>query len=60
MGILEDNYYLHGLYGSTNDKPALIIKRGKYTIQYEVYYKERGTISSLKVFTDEEDACRYF
>lgn len=27
---------------------------------WEVYYSERGKKTSLKTFTDEEDACNYF
>lgn len=60
-GISEDRYYLHGLYGSTNDenKLALIIKKGKHTTEYEVYYKERGEKHSVRLFTTEDDACQY-
>lgn len=60
-GIPEDRYYLHGIYGSSddNDKYALVIKRGKYTIIYEVYYRERGEKSSVKTFTDEDRAYQY-
>ena len=61
LGIPEDQYYLHGLYGSTNDdnKLALTVKKGKYTIEYEVYYKERGDKHSTRVFTTENEACQY-
>ena len=43
LRVSEDRFYLHGLFGSTddNDKLALSIKMGKYTAEYEVYYKER-------------------
>lgn len=60
-GIPENWYYLQGLYGSTNDddKIALKIQRGKYFIEYEVYYKERGQKYSSNVFTDENEACEY-
>jgi len=36
-GIPEDRYFLHGLYGSTddNEKMAMIIKVGTYAVQYE-------------------------
>lgn len=61
VGITEDKYYLHGLYGSISDddKIALTIKRGKYIIEYEVYYRERGEKNSLKIFTNETEACEY-
>lgn len=60
-GIPEDRYYLHGLYGSTNDdnKLALTIKKGKYTTEYEVYYKEKGEKHSARVFSAEDEACQY-
>lgn len=40
-GIPDDKYYLHGLYGSTddNEKIGMTIKKGKYTIEYEVYFR---------------------
>ncbi|SMC60715.1 hypothetical protein [Pedobacter nyackensis] len=59
QGISPDCYYLHGLYGSINDeeKYGLAIKRGKYTIEYEVYYKERGEKHSSRLFIDEHEAC---
>jgi hypothetical protein len=62
LKISEESYYLHGLYGSTddNDKLALTIKRGKYFNEYEVYFKERGQINSLRTFSSEEEACKYF
>ncbi|MDB5025938.1 MAG: hypothetical protein JWP78_3693 [Mucilaginibacter sp.] len=61
LGIPDNRYYLHGLYGSTNDddKLALVIKKGIHTIEYEVYYKERGEKHSVKVFATENDACQY-
>jgi hypothetical protein len=61
LKIPEDHYYLHGLYGSTddNDKPALTIMRGKYTIEYEVYFRERGEKNSSRTFTTEDEACDY-
>ena len=61
LNIPEDQFYLHGLYGSTNDneKESLTIKRGKYTIIYEVYYRERGNKHSIRNFTDENEACNY-
>ena len=61
LNIPADQYYLHRIYGSTNDndKVALTIKRGKYTIEYEVYYRERGEKHSIQNFTDENEACNY-
>lgn len=61
LGIPDNKYYLHGLYGSTNDdnKLALVIKKGKFTIEYEVYFKERGEKYSVRIFTIEDDACQY-
>ena len=61
-GISEDKYYLHGLYGSKddNDKLSLIIKQGKYTIEYEIYFREKGEKHSIEIFTNENEACQYF
>jgi len=61
LKISPDRYFLHGLYGSTddNDKIALTIRKGKYTIEYETYFKERGEKHSSKVFFDEDEACDY-
>lgn len=57
--IGTERYYLHGLYDSSSDeeKLALIIRRGKYTIEYETYYRERGEKHSIKIFTDENEVC---
>lgn len=57
LKIPADKYYLHGLYGSTddNDKIALTIKKGEYTIEYEIYFKERGERHSIKKFTNEAE-----
>jgi hypothetical protein len=62
LKIAPENYFLHGLYGSSDDdgKLSMIIKRGKYTIEYEVYLRERGEKHSVIVFTDESKACEYF
>jgi hypothetical protein len=61
LGIPEDRYYLHGVYGSTNDddKLSLIIRKGVYSVEYEVYFKERGEKHSTRVFKNEEEACQY-
>ncbi len=62
LGIPEDRYYLHGLYGSLNDedKLALVVKKGTHSLAYEIYFKERGEKRVLKTFTGESDACEYF
>jgi hypothetical protein len=53
LEVPEDRYYMHGLYGSTNDddKLALTIRKDVYTVEYETYYKERGEKHSVKIFT---------
>jgi len=58
-GIDPESYYLHGLYGSSSDdeKLALIIRKGKYTIEYETYYRERGEKHSIRIFSDENIVC---
>lgn len=61
LGIPSNSYYLHGLYGSTddNEKIALTIKRGKYTIEYETYFKERGQKHSIRTFVNEDKATNW-
>ena len=61
LGVSDDRYYLHGLFGSTddNDKIAMTVKMGKYTAEYEVYYRERGEKHSVRTFTTETEACEY-
>lgn len=61
LGIPESDYYLHGLYGSTDDrdKVALRIMKGKYTLVYEVYYIERGELHVNAKFYTEDEACQY-
>ena len=61
LGVSEDSYYLHGLYGSANDedKVALSIKKDGCRTEYEVYYRERGEKHSVKFFTTEAEACEY-
>lgn len=61
LEVSENAYYLHGIYGSANDmdKIALSINRGKYFVEYEVYYRERSERNSIKIFTNEADACEY-
>ena len=60
-GIIEDKYFLHGLFGSTddNDKISLTIKQGQFGLEYETYYKERGEKHSIRTFTTEKEACEY-
>ncbi|MGJ1409069.1 hypothetical protein ACR78Z_05290 [Sphingobacterium thalpophilum] len=62
LGILEDRYYLQGLFGSSNDdeKYAMIIKKGFNSIEYEIYFKERGEKHSIIVFDNESEACLFF
>jgi hypothetical protein len=57
LQIPEDSYYLHGLYGSLddNDKIALTIRKSKYSIEYETYFKERGQKHSVRTFTCEDE-----
>ncbi|GAB5557783.1 MAG: hypothetical protein SchgKO_19960 [Schleiferiaceae bacterium] len=61
LGVSDDRYYLHGLFGSTddNDKIALTVKMGKYSAEYEVYYRELGEKHSVRTFTTETEACEY-
>jgi len=61
LKVPADAYYLHGLYGSTddNDKLALTIRMGKHTVEYDVYFKERGQQDSIAVFYTEDEACNY-
>ncbi len=62
LGIPEERYYLHGLYGSTSDdeRLALSAKRGKYTIEFEVYFRERGEKETVRTFTNQDEATYYF
>jgi hypothetical protein len=57
LKIPESWYYLHGLYGSTddNDKIALLIMQE----HCEVYYKERGNKTTDLHFRTEMEACKY-
>jgi hypothetical protein len=57
MQIPADKYYLHGLYGSSddNDKIALT-KKGKYSIECETYFKARGEKFSIKILASEDEA----
>jgi hypothetical protein len=62
LGVSDDRYYLHGLFGSAddNDKIALTVRKGKYTAEYEVYYKERGEKNSSRTLTTEDEASNMF
>jgi len=59
--VSEDQYYLHGLFGSTddNEKLALTIKQGKYSVEFETYYREHGEKHSVRTFTSEKEACEF-
>jgi hypothetical protein len=61
-GIDENSYYLHGLFGSTDDsdKLAMTIIVAKYSLIFKIYYKERGEQHSVYEFNDETEACRFF
>ncbi|HWK06833.1 MAG TPA: hypothetical protein VNS58_24530 [Puia sp.] len=61
LQISENTYYLHGIYGSSddNDKMALTIRKGKIAVEYEVYFKEKGEKQSTKTFITEDGACQY-
>ena len=50
--IKEDSYFLQGLYGSKNDneKLALSINKGKFNLEYETYFKERGEKHAIRIF----------
>ena len=60
-GIPENEYYLNGLFGSNddNDKIALSIKKGKYRIEYETHFIEKGEKHSVIKFDNEKEACEY-
>jgi len=61
LGIKEEEYYLHGLYGSVNDKDkiALTIRKAEFAVEYETYYKEKGEKHSVRIFNSEKEACLY-
>lgn len=61
LGVPKDRYYLHGLYGSTNDeeKLSITIKKGVHTKEYETCYKKRGEKHSVSTFTCEDEAWQY-
>jgi hypothetical protein len=48
LGIPETDYYLHGLYLEQMivTRCALTILKGKYGLEYEVYFKEKGSVHS--------------
>ena len=49
-------YSLNG--GLASEKHCISKQNGNHT--WEVYYSERGSKSSLKIFITEEEACEYF
>jgi hypothetical protein len=62
LGVPEEDYYLHGLYGSTSDnnKLAMIVKKVEYSVEYEIYYKGKGQKDVIQVFTDFDLTSDYF
>lgn len=62
LGIPDEQYYLHGLYGSTSDdnKLSMIIRKGVHFVEYEVYLKERNEKYIEQIFISEGEACKYF
>ncbi|MFD3002588.1 hypothetical protein ACFS7Z_19615 [Pontibacter toksunensis] len=62
LGVGDNEIYLHGLYGSTddNEKLSMTIKKGKYIAVWEVYFKERGEKHSIVEFNNESGACEYY
>jgi hypothetical protein len=49
-----------GSLTTANDNQLLSIKMGKYTAEYEVYYKERGNKKhSSRIFMTEAEACDF-
>lgn len=62
IGVGDNEIYLHGLYGSTdnNEKLSMTIKRGKYSAIWEVYFKERVEKHSVREFDNESEACDYY
>lgn len=61
-GIDDNSIYLHGLYGSSddNEKLSLSIKKGTFSVIWEVYFKERGEKHSIMEFNNESKACEYY
>ncbi len=59
--FLQINNMYHGLFGSPddNEKLAMVVKKGRYFAEYEVYFKEKGTKQSSKTFTSETEACEF-
>ncbi len=62
LGIDPMSYYLHGIGEQTNDsdKLAMAIRRGKYSVEYEIYFTERGEKNLIQLYDNEADACNYF
>jgi len=62
LGIAESEYYIHGLFGSSNDNDKLSLVRilNGQKIEYEVYFKEKGIKGRSIIFETEDEACKYF
>jgi hypothetical protein len=60
-GITDSQYYLHGLYGSTDDNERLGLQIFKQNnrINYQVFFKERGQVTSAWDFNSEDEACKF-
>jgi hypothetical protein len=57
--ISSDKYYLHGLFGSSDDNERLglkIFKDGN-RIKCQIYFKERGQVTSSWDYDSEDEAC---
>lgn len=61
-GIKMERYYLHGLFGNSddNDKLSMRVYRGDYSLVFEIYYKENGEKHLFGNFNTEDDACEFF
>jgi hypothetical protein len=57
--ISSDKYYLHGLFGSSDDNERLGLKIFKDSdrIKYQIYFKERGQVTSSWDYDSEDEAC---
>ena len=57
--ISSDKYYLHGLFGSSDDNERLGLKifKDSNRIKYQIYFKERGQVTSSCDYDSEDEAC---
>ena len=57
--ISSDKYYLHGLFGSSDDNERLGLKifKDSNRIKYQIYFKERGQVTSSWDYDSEDEAC---